>query len=223
MDTNTLRQQLTDVLGHTVSAIRIVRESPACVSVLDVVHSLREGNKPWQARSAFMELLKAYPEFATRCRSMTFKGSGQRSTPVLDTRSIIKLIMVLPSKYSDLIRRRVAEVVSENMGGHPNIVAEVFGTRGRQCARVGPEAALLHLRWCQAVSSSSSPAFWARGSCSSGSPTTCPLALASWTSWRLSKAFPSATLMQWFGASHVFTPIWRAGGAQCTSVVRARG
>ena len=141
MAPSTVHQQLADLLGHTVSTIRINRQCPACVSVLDVVLCLSEDITHRQARSAFTELLAAYPEFATTCRTITFKGSGQKATPVFDTRSVVKLIMVLPSKYSDFIRRRVAEVVSENMGGHPNIVAEVFGTRGRQCARVGPEAA----------------------------------------------------------------------------------
>ena len=42
MAPSTVHQQLADLLGHTVSAIRIIRQCPACVSVLDVVLCLSE-------------------------------------------------------------------------------------------------------------------------------------------------------------------------------------
>jgi hypothetical protein len=113
------------VFDNTISAysgkkIRITQDKQ--ISVFDVIGIYSGVQKP---RNTWAELSKKHPEVAQNKGSYKFPGRGQKDTPVMDLKGIIKLVMVLPGRKAACSREQFAELIIRYLGGDMTLIDEV--------------------------------------------------------------------------------------------------
>lgn len=100
------------------------------VSVFDVIKVFSDVCKP---RDTWYELIKTYPEIhdnsneeeAGQIGNFKFDGQGQRETPVMDLKGIIKLIMILPGKHASNTRTKFTNIIIRYLGGDLSMIDEL--------------------------------------------------------------------------------------------------
>ena len=108
--------------------VRKTSESPARVSILDVIGTITE-TKAADVTHVWQRLKTRYPEVLFGCQNFKFAGPGQRETPVADARGITEIIMVLPGKTAAKYRKSAADVIVRYLGGDPSLVDETAQNR----------------------------------------------------------------------------------------------
>ena len=128
-----IHTQLAGLLGKRATDIvniRMTHEDPPAISVIDVVQVIT-GMAKNNAGNYFERMKTTHPEVSTNCRNYRFPGRGQRATPVMaDTRSIVELILALPGRHADRVRRQAAELLVRYLGGDPGPESPDSGSAG---------------------------------------------------------------------------------------------
>lgn len=74
---------------------------------------------PWK------RLLEAHPQLCTECTKFKFPGRGSRGITVVDAKTAVKIVMVLPGRAAAASRERMATVVCRYLGGDLSLIEEV--------------------------------------------------------------------------------------------------
>ena len=123
--------QLVALLGKEAVQIRKTDETPARISVIDVIQAITDMTKS-NAGHYFDRIKDAHPEVCTNCTNFRFSGRGQRDTAITDVKGIVEIIMLLPGKHAARVRRQSAELLCRYLGGDLALVDEVCRIRGFQ-------------------------------------------------------------------------------------------
>ena len=118
-------------MGKEAVQIRTTDETPARISVIDVVQAITDMTKS-NAGHYYERIKDAHPEVCTNCTNFRFRGRGQRDTPITDIKGIVEIIMLLPGKHAARVRRQAAELLCRYLGGDLALVEEVCRIRGFQ-------------------------------------------------------------------------------------------
>jgi hypothetical protein len=108
-----------------VQAIRISNETPPMVSVLDVIGTVTK-QPPKHCSTIFARLEHQYPEVSSICGNFKFNGRGQKETPVADAKSIVQIIMHLPSRQAAAYKVNIASTFARYLGGDVSLANEVL-------------------------------------------------------------------------------------------------
>jgi hypothetical protein len=74
---------------------------------------------PWK------RLCEAYPEICTASTQFQFPGRGTRPIDVVDAKTAIKIVMVMPGRAAAVARERMATIVCRYAGGDLSLLDEV--------------------------------------------------------------------------------------------------
>jgi hypothetical protein len=129
-------RELAMLLGRPATKIGHVRktgETTPRISAIDVIMLMTGKGSSRAARD--LDLVKErYPDVAENLGTYKFKGRRQRETTVATARGIIEVVMLLPGRQGECVRRRAAELLVRYLGGDLMLVGEVCALRGAQNA-----------------------------------------------------------------------------------------
>jgi hypothetical protein len=130
-----IQQQLGAILGREVKQVRKTGEIPPRVSVIDVAVVITAHGAKY-ASEAVRNIFQTHPDVSEKIGHVKFPDSrgrkGQKSTPVIDVRGAVELVLLLPGRQAARVRRQAAELLVRYLGGDASIVDEVCQIRAHQ-------------------------------------------------------------------------------------------
>ena len=126
-----LMASLVGLTDESVRQIRKTAEDPPRVSVLDVIGAVT-GHYPVVCSHTFKTLCEQFSEVRSITSNFKFGGRGQRDTPVTDAPGIVQIVMVLPGRAADTIRKQAASVLVRYLGGDMSMIDEIAANHLRQ-------------------------------------------------------------------------------------------
>ena len=121
--------EIAELVGMEAISIRKTNELPPRVSVIDVA-SVVTGHDAHYAGETVRNIRKKFPDIHNRIGDHTFsdaRGSKRgKTTPVIDARGIIEIVMLLPGEQAARVRRQAAELLVRYLGGDLSIVDEII-------------------------------------------------------------------------------------------------
>ena len=130
-----IQAQLSGLLGREVQQLRITEEIPPRISVIDVAVVIT-GHGAKYASEAVRNIRQNHPDVSEKIGDVKFPDSrgrkGQKSTPAMDVRGAVEIILLLPGSQAARVRRQAAELLCRYLGGDLSLVDEVCAIRGFQ-------------------------------------------------------------------------------------------
>ena len=112
---------LEDKIPGVTGTIRITPDKKA--SAFDIIKAFNGAVNP---RKTWADLNKNYMSCVTKSYDLyKFPGPGQKKTPVLDSKGVIELIMVLPGTKAASCRKEFAEIIVRYLGGDLSLCYDV--------------------------------------------------------------------------------------------------
>jgi hypothetical protein len=112
--------------------VRVTDETPKRASVFDVISVVTAVKNP---RDVLRELCTKYKDFVDFSDNIyTFKGIGQRPTPVCTAQQFMMLVNVLPGHRAALFRISGADVLVRYLAGDQTLHAEIDENAERQAS-----------------------------------------------------------------------------------------
>ncbi len=116
---------LEDKIPGVSGTIRVTPDKKA--SVFDIIRSFNGAINP---RKTWTDIKKNFFEGVTFSYDLyKFPGQGQNKTPVLDSKGVIQLIMVLPGTKAASCRKTFAEIIVRYLGGDLSLCYDVAQTQ----------------------------------------------------------------------------------------------
>lgn len=98
------------------------------VSVYDII-ILATGQSKNSVTKTWVRLKETYgEEVAAFCRDLKFSGPGQRETPCVNAKGLVKLLMLIPGKLAQEFRNQTADIMLRYLGGDTTLINEIKHT-----------------------------------------------------------------------------------------------
>ena len=96
------------------------------VSVYDIIKVAGNQKNP---RMVWERLLETYgEEVVSFCDNLKFPGPGQRETPCINAKGLVKLLMWIPGKLAQEFRNQTADIMLRYLGGDTSLINEIKHT-----------------------------------------------------------------------------------------------
>jgi hypothetical protein len=93
------------------------------VSVYDIIKVAGNQKNP---RMVWERLKETYgEEVVSFCDNLKFPGAGQRETPCINAKGLVKLLMWIPGKLAQEFRSQTADIMIRYLGGDTSLVNEI--------------------------------------------------------------------------------------------------
>lgn len=118
------RHDLIDLTGKMTGVTGTIRITPdKMASVYDIIKAF---NTTVNERKTWSDVKKNHFVGVTKSYTYTFPGKGQNKTPVLDSKGVIQLIMVLPGSKAASCRKEFADIIVRYLGGDLSLCYDVI-------------------------------------------------------------------------------------------------
>lgn len=95
------------------------------VSILDIIH-IATGHTKEASRKIWQRLKETYgEEVVTCCLDLKFPGAGQRETPCINAKGLVKLLMWIPGKLAQEFKNQTADIMIRYLGGDTTLINEI--------------------------------------------------------------------------------------------------
>lgn len=95
------------------------------VSVLDILVATTNSSKD-ASRKILQRLKETYgEEVVTILSQHKFPGPGQRETPCVNAKGLVKLLMLIPGKLAQEFRNQTADIMLRYLGGDTSLILQV--------------------------------------------------------------------------------------------------
>jgi hypothetical protein len=95
------------------------------VSVLDIIQTAGGCTKN-SVHKIWQRLKETYgEEVLTYCHDLKFPGAGQRETPCINAKGLVKLLMWIPGKLAQEFRNQTADIMIRYLGGDTSLINEI--------------------------------------------------------------------------------------------------
>lgn len=115
---------LEDKIPGVSGTIRVTPDKKA--SAFDIIKAF---NGSLSYRRVWNDIKKNHFVGVRKTNAYTFPGKGQNKTPVLDSKGVIELIMVLPGTKAASCRKTFAEIIVRYLGGDLSLCYDVAQTQ----------------------------------------------------------------------------------------------
>jgi hypothetical protein len=96
------------------------------VSVYDIIKVAGNQKNP---RMVWERIIETYgEEVVSFCDNLKFPGPGQRETPCVNAKGLVKLLMLIPGKLAQEFRNQTADIMLRYLGGDTSLINEIKHT-----------------------------------------------------------------------------------------------
>lgn len=99
---------------------RITKEYVSVYDIISVAGNQKNPRKVWE------RLKEMYnEEVVSFCYNLKFPGPGQRETPCINAKGLVKLLMWIPGKLAQEFRNQTADIMIRYLGGDTTLINEI--------------------------------------------------------------------------------------------------
>jgi len=102
---------------------RITKEYVSVFDIIKVAGGQKNPKETWK------NLMKIHEEEVVQfCDYLKFPGAGQRETPCVNAKGLVKLLMWIPGKLAQEFRNQTADIMIRYLGGDTTLINEIKHT-----------------------------------------------------------------------------------------------